>query len=105
VYATPEVIDDFVVCSTTSKQIFCIDKRTASIRWIYNAGGKIFSSTFSVDGRVYCGCVDGFLYVINQKTGELLKKINVGFPIISRPIVSKGTIYFGCKGMLCAIKK
>jgi len=102
IYATPEIVGNQVICSSVSKRIFSIDKKSGSINWFYNTEKRVNAYTFTENDTTYCGADDGFLYIL--KKGKLIKKINVGKDINTRPIVHKHRIYLGCRGMFCCIE-
>src|SRR4051794_14526137 len=69
---------------------------TLSLKWTYEAGETIESSTAIVDGVVYAGAGDGNLLALDLATGKLRWKYATGNLLgESSPAVAGGLVYVG----------
>jgi len=65
-----------------------------TVKWRFDAHGKIMSSPVVVNNVVYVGSFDGKLYAVNAQTGAAIWSFTTGGPITSSPAFEDGSVYF-----------
>jgi outer membrane protein assembly factor BamB len=63
--------------------------------WIFETGGKVYSSPTVVGGLLYIGSSDSNLYALDARTGDERWRYPTGGAVTSSPIVTDGTVYVG----------
>jgi len=66
----------------------------SGVRWIFSAGGEVYSSPAAADRMIFIGSTNGNLYAIRQETGTQVWKFGTKGRIVSSPAVAAGLVYF-----------
>ncbi|HXY09674.1 MAG TPA: PQQ-binding-like beta-propeller repeat protein [Terriglobales bacterium] len=66
----------------------------SGVRWIFSAGGEVYSSPAAADHMIFVGSTNGNLYAIRQETGTEVWKFQTKGRIVSSPAVVAGLVYF-----------
>ena len=86
-----------VFVGTESGNIYALDARTGSERWIFKAGGPILGSVAARNGTVFFGAMDGAVYALETPSGSLAWKRQLsrrGFstaPVLADDLVMLGS--------------
>lgn len=110
VMATPLVVGEHLLLSTSDKGIVALDKNTLAEKWNFKTGeALIYTSSYSTpdqnklvatveaamqqigDDFIF-GASDGYIYRLDAK-GNLKAKINLGVPILAEVLVKDNLIY------------
>ena len=75
------VTDDVVLCGDEDGTLHCVERKSGSIRWRFDAGGLIVGGASVIGERVICGSHSQFLYGIHLQTGERLWEFDAKGPI------------------------
>jgi outer membrane protein assembly factor BamB/tetratricopeptide (TPR) repeat protein len=57
---------DAVYAGTVAGTLFCLDRETGAVRWVFSTEGKIVARPVVRDGTVYVASMDGRLYAIAE---------------------------------------
>jgi outer membrane protein assembly factor BamB len=55
---------DAVYSGTVAGKLFCLDRETGAVRWVFTTEGKIVARPVARDGTVYVASLDGRLYAV-----------------------------------------
>ena len=66
----------------------------SGVRWMFSAGGELYSSPAAADRMIFIGSTNGNLYAIRQETGTQVWKFETKGRIVSSPAVVAGLVYF-----------
>jgi outer membrane protein assembly factor BamB/tRNA A-37 threonylcarbamoyl transferase component Bud32 len=66
-----------------------------SPKWVFDAGGDVYSSPTVVDGVVYFGSDSGHLYALEATSGRLMWSFPIDDWVRSSPTIVNGIVYFG----------
>jgi eukaryotic-like serine/threonine-protein kinase len=66
----------------------------SGVRWIFSAGGEVYSSPAAADRMIFIGSTNGNLYAIRQETGAQVWKFETRGRIVSSPAVVAGIVDF-----------
>ena len=99
VMPTPAISDGQLVFSTGAGEIYALDEKSGTQRWVNKVGGMgNMSSPAIYDGKIYVGMsVPAYLFCLDAATGKTLwkaqipKAINTGMGDVS-PAVSDGVV-------------
>jgi len=69
--------------------------QTNQTRWVYSAGGSVYSSPAVVNGRVYFGSMGGYVYCLDAMSGGLIWNYMTEGDVYSSPAVVDGKVYVG----------
>lgn len=94
-FASPALIDTFVIAPSRDKFIHCVSSVTGNLIWKFAAKGAIDSSPVIAANRVIAGCEKGFLYLLDLKTGSHVNSVDIGGSVSGAPLVSGGMIIVG----------
>ena len=105
--SSPAVNGNTIYVGTAGNSLVAVQDQsdTGTVQWLYQTGGKVFSSpAIGADGTIYVGSDDNYLHAVTAD-GTLLWKYYTGGDVRSSPAVdAAGTIYVGSKdGYLYAI--
>ena len=99
---TPTLTGDVVLVGADNGKVYAFDQEvddrqrwSASARWTYQTGNKVWSSPIGVDGVVYATSLDKNLYAISLEDGTKLWQFASDGAIASTPAYDTGTVYFG----------
>lgn len=98
----PTLAGDVVLVGADNGKVYAFDQEadeqqrwTASARWTYQTGNKVWSSPIEADGVVYATSLDKNLYALNLEDGKKLWQFTTNGAIASSPAYEDGTVYFG----------
>ena len=98
----PTLAGDVVLVGADNGKVYAFDQEadeqqrwTASARWTYQTGNKVWSSPIAADGVVYATSLDKNLYALNLEDGKKLWQFTTNGAIASSPAYEDGTVYFG----------
>ncbi|MCU0725717.1 MAG: PQQ-binding-like beta-propeller repeat protein, partial [Planctomycetes bacterium] len=60
------VAGDRLYAGTVAGKLFCLDRETGGVRWVFATEGKIVARPVVRDGTVYLASMDGRLYAISE---------------------------------------
>ncbi|HKQ62544.1 MAG TPA: PQQ-binding-like beta-propeller repeat protein [Candidatus Polarisedimenticolaceae bacterium] len=103
--STPVIADGLVYASDLSGFLYCLDAKTGSLYWKYDALAAIWGSPFLADGKVYLGDEDGDIAVLKAgKKLEVIGEYNMGQAVYTTPVAHEGTIFVVGRNSLFALK-
>ncbi len=98
----PTLVGDVVLVGADNGKVYAYDQEsdeqqrwTASARWTFQTGNKVWSSPIGVDGVVYATSLDKNLYAISLEDGSKLWQFTTNGAIASTPAYDEDTVYFG----------
>ena len=77
----------YVLYANTKGVVKALDSATASFRWSFATGGKIFSTPAISGSRVVIGSTDGYIYCLNLRKGKLLWKYKCNKSVLGSPVI------------------
>jgi eukaryotic-like serine/threonine-protein kinase len=100
---TAVVHKDSVFIGSLDSKLYCFNRFTGKVKWIFKAREMFKSSAAYFAGRIFIGNVDNHLYCINAENGDLLWKYNTEQDLDSSPVISKNRLYIAgeCGWMHC----
>jgi outer membrane protein assembly factor BamB len=94
---SPAVHDGVVYIGSEHGELFALDAKDGTQRWVFDTGEAIRSapSISTDDGTLYFGAADGQLYALDAKTGRKRWTFQTVGKIVSSPYPCSGRIYAG----------
>ena len=81
--------------ANTIGELFALDIKTGQRKWVFQTGGKVYSTPAVANGIVVVGSSDNFIYAVNSKTGKELWKVQANHAVLGSPSIYKGKIFIG----------
>jgi eukaryotic-like serine/threonine-protein kinase len=110
VESAPLLIGERLFAATVTGKLFCLDKKTGAIIWMYAVPADrmpvAIHSSLASDGRIIVfGCDDGKVYALSAEDGRMLWNASLGGSIVSSPMIYKETVLVGsAEGSFYAIE-
>ncbi len=102
--STPSIQDGLVYVADTAGKVHCLDAMTGKPYWVHSAGGEIWASTLTADGKVYIGTRRGnFWALATGREKRVLGSVRMNDPIISTAVAANGTLYVSTLYQLYAL--
>ena len=86
---------NLILCSNTEGELYALDKKNASKKWVFRTGGKIFATPAVGDEYAVIASTDQYIYCVGLKNGSLVWKYRALKPIVACPIIKDGVVYIG----------
>ena len=93
----PIVAEGLVLVSTYKGRLHALDAESGQPKWVFQAGGPVFSSPAVEKGRAFLSCQDGMIYAINLSDGKPAWTFPTGEGVWASPTVQDGTVYVGSR--------
>jgi outer membrane protein assembly factor BamB len=97
ILGSPSIYKNIVIIGGEDKFLRCFDRSNGTLKWSFNAGGRIDASPVIVRDKVFVGTMDGMLYMINVNSGAEEWSYEVGSAIAHNPAVVSGYIILGAR--------
>ncbi|WP_149912767.1 outer membrane protein assembly factor BamB family protein [Sphingobacterium cavernae] len=81
--------------ANTIGELYALDIKTGLRKWVFQTGGKIYSTPAVANGIVMVGSSDNFIYAVNSKTGKEIWKVQADHAVLGSPNIYKGKVYIG----------
>ena len=81
--------------ANTIGELFALDINSGKRQWVFQTGGKIYSTPAIANGIVVVGSTDNFIYGVNSKTGKEIWKVKANHAVLGSPNIYKGKVYIG----------
>ena len=100
VESAPLLIGERLFAATVAGRLFCLDKKTGAIIWMYTVSADrmpvAIQSSLASDGKIIVfGCVDGKLYAVSADNGRLIWSIQTNGCITASPTIFGGKVSVG----------
>lgn len=86
--------DKFLYTGSNNGELFALNKLNGKKEWIFNSGGRIFSTPAISDNRIIFGSTTGKVYCIN-KAGKELWTFTSERPVVSSPLIKGNRVFVG----------
>jgi outer membrane protein assembly factor BamB/predicted MPP superfamily phosphohydrolase len=81
--------------ANTIGELFALDIQTGKRKWVFQTGGKVYSTPAISNNIVVVGSSDNFIYAVNSKTGKEIWKVQANHAVLGSPNIYKGKVYIG----------
>lgn len=81
--------------ANTIGEVFALDINTGERKWVFQTGGKVYSTPAVAGGIVVLGSSDNFIYAVDSKTGTEIWKVQANHAVLGSPAIYKGKVYIG----------
>lgn len=88
-YSTPVIAESCVIIGSLDKLVYCFDLSMKSKKWVFETGGRIFSSPVADGESVFIGANDGRLYEIDRASGQATAIVQLTERIVNRIQISR----------------
>ena len=102
IVGSPTLAGDVVLVGADDGKVYAFDQEadeqqrwTATERWAFQTGNKVWSSPIVANGVVYATSLDKNLYAVSLEDGSKLWEFATNGAIASTPAYDDGTVYFG----------
>ena len=102
IVGSPTLAGDVVLVGADNGKVYAFDQEadeqqrwSASKRWTFQTGNKVWSSPTAADGVVFATSLDKNLYAISLEDGSKLWQFTTNGAIAASPAHDDGTVYFG----------
>lgn len=107
IICSPSVLKDRILTGNDNKYVYCLEKTTGKLKWKFNTGSRVESSTIASSTKLLVANMRGDLFILDVINGKKLWGYEIGTSVSATPAVLKdrfivaatdGTIYcFGTK--------
>ncbi len=102
--STVAIHDGLLYAADLSGFVYCLDLKTGTPHWTYDAYAAIWGSPFVADGKVYIGDEDGDVMIFKASAElEKINEVNMGSAVYTTPVAKDGVLYIGTRNTLYAI--
>lgn len=84
-----------LITANTQGQVFSLNVRTGKRTWMFQTGGKVYSTPDVWKHYVVVGSTDNHIYCLNAKNGELLWEYQAEKAVLGSPLIHEGVAYIG----------
>lgn len=81
--------------ANTIGELFALDLKSGKRKWVFQTGGKIYSTPAYASGMVVVGSTDNSIYAVNSQTGKQVWKVQANKAVLGSPNIYKGKVYIG----------
>jgi outer membrane protein assembly factor BamB len=95
VTSTPAIGNDTLYTGSYDNAVYALDCSSGQVRWIYQAGGRVYVAPIVDQGIVYAGSGDGGLriFALDANTGKLLWRRDSISDSMAQLAVARGVLY------------
>ncbi len=84
-----------LITANTQGQVFALHARTGKPVWVFQTGGKVYSTPDVWKHYVVVGSTDNHIYCLNAKNGELIWEYQAEKAVLGSPLIHDGIAYIG----------
>ncbi len=95
VVGTPVLYDDMLFLGSSDGKVYALDVIYGEKKWVYDTGGKIWTSPAIADSVLYVSNYEHKLFALSAQDGTLLWQKEFPASIASSVVVSGGRLFFG----------
>ncbi len=102
--STAAIEDGLLYISDFSGFLHCLDPKTGTPYWKFDALAAVWGSALAVDGKVYLGDEDGDVVILKAgKEMKVISETNMGGAVYGTPVPANGVLYIMTRSQLFAI--
>lgn len=95
IQSSPAVTEDVVIIGSRDKHVYCLDRKTGELRWMFQTRGRVDSSPVVAGDRVYFGASDRTIYGVTLADGKEVWKHPAGQAVTGSPAIAGGYMVIG----------
>ena len=93
--SSASVDDNVVIAGSRDNNLYCFDKFSGKVKWVFETGDAIDSSPVISKTNVLSASKDGFIYVIDINTGNIIWSYDCCSEINTSPAVTDQGFFIG----------
>lgn len=94
-YMTPTVVGDTVYIGSRDNSVYALDRLTGTIRWQFDAGGRVYGGIAVVGDTLVAASDNGMLHCLAAADGTVRWQKQVDQTLYATPVVGDNTIFIG----------
>ena len=83
------------VIGNSDGNVYALDVESGALRWVFEAGHRVWATPLIVSDMVYIGSMDRHLYALDLSNGEVRWDFHAEGAFASTPALRDGTLYIG----------
>ena len=81
--------------ANTIGELFALDIKTGVRKWVFQTGGKVYSTPAVANGVVVVGSSDNYIYGVDSKSGDNMWKVKANHAVLGSPAIYKNRVFIG----------
>lgn len=95
IVGSPVLYKGVLFFGSSDGKVYALDATYGEKKWVYDTGGRIWTSPIIVDSTLYVSNYERRLFALSIHDGTLLWQKEFAASIASSPAVAKGRLFFG----------